>query len=269
VLHALAIVLGLTFMVPFFWALSTSLKTGLKTTNIPPPLLPEAPQWRNYVQVTEISPFVLFVRNSVFLTAVNVVVQTAASAGVAYGFARFRFPGRNVLFLLLLSRLMLPGEVTLIPQFVLFHYLGWLDTYLPLIMPHLLGGSSFGVFLMRQFFMTIPREFDDAATVDGASSVQIFWHIIVPLAKPALAALAIFSFIGTWNDFFGPLIYLSSEEKMTLAVGLTWFQAVGFNFPKTNLLLAYALMMTLPVVFVFFCAQRYFVQGVVLSGLKG
>jgi len=268
-LYVLAVGFGLMFMVPFFWALSTSLKTGLETTVVPPSLLPEVPQWRNYVRVTEISPFLLFLRNSVFLTAINVVVQTVASAGVAYGFARFRFPGRNVLFLLLLSRLMLPGEVTLIPQYVLYHYLGWLDTYLPLIVPHLLGGTAFGVFLMRQFFMTIPRDFDDAATVDGANSVQIFWHIILPLARPALAALAIFAFIGTWNDFFGPLIYLTSEEKMTLAVGLTWFQAVGFNFPKTNLLLAYALMMTLPIIVVFFCAQHYFIQGVVLSGIKG
>ena len=269
VLYLLAIGFSLVFMIPFFWALSTSLKTPLETTIIPPTLLPEIPQWKNYVLVTQLTPFLFFVRNSVFLTLVNVIFGTFASATVAYGFARFRFPGRNLLFLLLLSRLMLPGEVTLIPQYVLFHYLGWLDTYLPLIVPHLLGGTAFGVFLMRQFFLTIPRDFDDAAKVDGANSLQIFWDVVVPLSKPALAALAIFGFIGTWNDFFGPLIYLNTEEKMTLAVGLTWFQAVGFNFPKTGLLLAYALMMTLPIIVVFFCAQRYFIQGVVLSGIKG
>jgi multiple sugar transport system permease protein len=239
-------------------------------TTIPPTWVPRVPQWQNYLFVTQVTPFLIFARNTVVLTLVNIVGEVVVGAAVAYGFARFRFRGRDVLFLVLLSRMMLPREVTIIPQYLLFNALGWLDTYWPLIVPHWLAGSSFGVFLLRQFFLTIPREYDDAARVDGASSWQIFWRVLLPLAKPALASLAIFAFIGNWNMLWEPLIYLNTTEKLTLAVGLTWFQTtqVG-NMPKTHLMLAYSIMMTAPVVVVFFAAQRYFIQGIVLSGLKG
>src|SRR5262249_24747039 len=157
----------------------------------------------------------------------------------------------------LLSRMMLPREVTIIPQYLLFHRLGWLDTYWPLIVPHWLAGSSFGVFLLRQFFLTIPREFDDAARVDGAGSVRHFWSVLLPPAQPALASLAIFAFIGNWNMLWEPLIYLSSTEKFTLSIGLTWFQAFQIgSTPKTHLMLAYSILMTAPVIAVFFTAQR-------------
>jgi ABC-type glycerol-3-phosphate transport system permease component len=269
-LYALAIGAGAIFLIPSLWALGTSLKTPLETTAIPPTWVPKSPQWQNYVFVTQIAPFLTYARNSVLLTAVNVVGEVVVGAAVAYGFARFRFRGRNVLFLILLSRMMLPREVTIIPQYLLFNAFGWLDTYWPLIVPHWLAGSSFGVFLLRQFFLTIPREYDDAARVDGASSWQIFWSVLLPLAKPALASLAIFAFIGNWNMLWEPLIYLNTTEKLTLAVGLTWFQTTQIgNMPKTHLLLAYSIMMTAPVIAVFFACQRYFIQGIVLSGLKG
>ena len=269
-LYALAIVLGVTFLVPYLWGVGTSLKTPFETTAIPPTWLPKVPQWQNYVFVATVTPFLTFVRNTVFLTAVNIVGEVVIGAAVAYGFARFKFRGRNVLFIILLSRMMLPREVTIIPQYLLFNQIGWLDTYWPLIVPHWLAGSSFGVFLLRQFFLTIPREYDDAARVDGANSFQIFWQVLLPLAKPALASLAIFAFIGNWNMLWEPLIYLTSTDKFTLAVGLTWFQnfQIG-NSPRTHLLMAYSIMITLPVVLVFFAAQRYVIQGIVLSGLKG
>jgi ABC-type glycerol-3-phosphate transport system permease component len=269
-LFALAIGLGVMFLVPYLWGLGTSLKTPLEITAIPPTWLPKAPQWQNYPFVATVTPFLSFARNTVFLTLVNIVGELVVGAAVAYGFSRFRFRGRDVLFVILLSRMMLPREVTIIPQYLLFNRLGWLDTYWPLIVPHWLAGSSFGVFLLRQFFLTIPREFDDAARVDGANSFQIFWRVLLPLAKPALASLAIFAFIGNWNMLWEPLIYLNTTEKMTLAVGLTWFQGYQIgNMPKTHLMMAYSIMITLPVIVVFFTAQRYFIQGIVLSGLKG
>lgn len=269
-LYFLAVLLSVTFLVPYLWGLGTSLKTPFETTAIPPTWLPKVPQWGNYVLVSQLTPFLTFFRNTVFLTAVNIVGEVIIGAAVAYGFSRFKFRGRDVLFMVLLSRMMLPREVTIIPQYLLFNQLGWLDTYWPLIVPHWLAGSSFGVFLMRQFFLTIPREYDDAARVDGANSFQIFWQVLLPLAKPALAALAIFAFIGNWNMLWEPLIYLNTTEKMTLAVGLTWFQTFQLgNSPKTHLMMAYSIMITLPVIVVFFTAQRYFIQGIVLSGLKG
>ena len=269
-LYALAIGLGVLLLVPYAWGLGTSLKTAFETTAVPPTWLPKTPQWQNYPYVMQVTPFVAFTRNTILLTLVNIVGELLVGSAVAYGFSRFTFRGRNVLFIVLLSRMMLPREVTIIPQYLLFNRLGWLDTYLPLIVPHWLAGSSFGVFLLRQFFMTIPREYDDAARVDGANSFHIFWHVLLPLAKPALASLAIFAFIGNWNMLWEPLIYLNTTEKMTLAVGLTWFQTLALgNSPKTHLMMAYSTMMTLPVIVVFFAAQRYFIQGIVLSGLKG
>lgn len=270
-LYVLAVAFGALFMVPYLWAVVTSLKTPLEVTQIPPAWLPVVPQWQNYLTVINVTPFLTFLLNSVILTGFNVVGGVLSSAVVAYGFARFRFRGRDVLFLILLSGLMLPREVTIIPQYMMFNSIGWLDTYWPLIVPHWLAGSPFGVFLLRQFFMTIPTDFDDAARIDGASSFQIFWRIILPLSSPALAALAIFGFLASWNSFWEPLIYLNSQDKLPLAVGLNWFigGAAGTgNLPKTHLLLAFAVMMTAPVIAVFFFGQRYFIKGVVLGGLK-
>lgn len=269
-LYLVAIALGLAFMVPFFWSMMASFKTPFESTASPPTWLPESFQLGNYRTVLTLTPFPTFLRNTVILTVANIVGDVLSSAAVAYGFARFRFPGRNVLFMLLLSRIMLPREITVIPQYWLYSQIGWLDTYYPLIVPQWFAANSFGVFLLRQFFLTIPRDYDDAARIDGASSFQIFWKIILPLSLPALVALAIFDFIYNWTSFFEPLIYLNTQSKLTLAVGLTWFQSTGLGtMPKQPLLLAYSLMMTLPIIIVFFLAQRYFIRGIVMSGIKG
>jgi ABC-type glycerol-3-phosphate transport system permease component len=270
-LYLVVLAPALMFVVPFLMAITTSLKTPFETTAFPPTWLPEEPQWLNYPKVISVVPFVRWTANTVFLTSTNVLLELASASAVAYGFSRFRFPGRDVVFLLLLSRMMLPREVTTIPQYLLFSKLDWIDTYLPLVVPHALAGSAFAVFLLRQFFLTIPHDYDDAALVDGASSVQVFWHIILPLARPAIATIAIFSFFGNWQSLWEPLIYLNTHEKLTLAVGLTYFQGSSFagNVPMTQYLVAYALMITAPAIVVFFCAQRYFIQGVVLTGLKG
>ena len=268
-LYALVIGLGILFVIPFFWAIMGSLKTPFESTAIPPTWLPKSPQWANYRTVVTVTPFLTFLRNTVFLTTVNIIGGLVSNSMIAYGFARFRFRGRNLLFLILLSQMMLPRELTTIPRYVLYSKLGWLDTYWPLTVPHWLGADPFGVFLLRQFFLTIPREYDEAAQIDGANSFQIFSRIILPLAKPGLAALAIFTFIANWTSFFEPLIYINSQSKLTLATGLTWFQAVGLgSTPKQPFLLAYALLMAAPVIVVFFVAQRYFIRGIVLSGLK-
>lgn len=269
-LHLLAITLGIAFMVPFVWSVMGSFKTPFESTAIPPTWLPNSFELTNYRTVLTQTPFPTFLRNTVILTGANIAGDVLSSAVVAYGFARFRFPGRNLLFMLLLSRMMLPRELTVIPQYWLFSKVGWLDTYYPLIVPQWFAGNSFGVFLLRQFFLTIPRDYDDAARIDGANSFQIFWRIILPLALPALIALAIFDFIYNWTSFFEPLVFLNSQDKLTLAVGLTWFQSSGLgNLPKQPLLLAYSLMMTLPIIVVFFVAQRYFIRGIVMSGIKG
>jgi ABC-type glycerol-3-phosphate transport system permease component len=189
---------------------------------------------------------------------------------VAYAFARLRAPGRDLLFLLVLSTMMLPQQVTMIPRFILFKELGWYNTFKPLIVPAYFGGGAFAIFLLRQFYMTLPLELDDAATIDGCSRFRIFWNIILPLSKPALATIAIFSFFANWNNLMGPLIYLRSEEKRTLALGLTYFRdETGQTMVPWNLLMAVSLTVAVPPLAVFFFFQRTFVQGIALTGIKG
>jgi multiple sugar transport system permease protein len=190
---------------------------------------------------------------------------------VAYGFARFEFPGRDALFILVLSTLMLPDQVTLIPLYLTFNRLDWLNTYLPLIVPAYFGGGAFSIFLLRQFLRTLPRDLDEAAILDGCNSLGVLWWVLLPLTRPALGTLAIFSFIYHWNDFIGPLIYLNNSEKFTLSLGLSYFRYVaqaGVGEPQEHLLMAASVLMVLPVIVLFFLAQRYFVQGVVLSGVS-
>jgi multiple sugar transport system permease protein len=201
---------------------------------------------------------------------VPVMVGTLlSSALVAYGFARFRFPGRDFLFSICLATMMLPGQVTMIPLYILFAKLGWVDTYLPLIVPAFFG-SPFYIFLLRQFFLTIPRDSEEAALIDGASPIRIWWSIVLPQARPALAAVLIFSFIGTWNDFFGPLIYINSPEKATLTLGLNLMktQVLGSGVVEWNILMAASLLVMLPNVIVFFLAQRHFISGISMGFSK-
>jgi len=202
------------------------------------------------------------------------VGSVLSASVVAYSFARFRYPGRDLFFMVTLGTLMLPVEVTLIPQYLLFKQLGWLDTFLPLIVPFWLGGGAFNIFLMRQFFMSIPYDLDEAARIDGASSWRVFWQILLPLCKPAVATMATLGFISHWNSFLAPLIFINSESKYLVAVGLRYFssgvtQGQAAARPQDHLLMGAALMVALPCLALFFLAQRYFVQGIVMSGIKG
>lgn len=270
-LYALAIGTAILFSLPFFWTISSSLKPITEIYTFPPTMWPTEPRLQNYQDVFTIAPFFRFILNTVFVTAFAMIGQILSAAAVAYGFTRFRFPGREALFFLVLSTMMLPWQVTIVPQFLLYRYLGWINTFLPLIVPSYFGGGAFFIFLLRQFFMTIPRDLDEAAKLDGASSVRIFWNIILPLSKAALATVAIFSFIDHWNDFFGPLIYLNSTEKFTISIGLRYFVSNPFESdePREAILMAASLITALPTLVLFFAAQKYFVQGIVTTGLKG
>jgi multiple sugar transport system permease protein len=221
----------------------------------------------NYRDAWNAAPFTRFTLNTVLITACCIVGQVLTASLVAFAFARLEWPGRRQLFLLALATMMLPAEVTMIPTYLIFRQLGWIDTFLPLIVPSFLGGGAFFIFLFRQFFLTLPRELDEAARVDGCSSFGIYWHILMPLCKPIIATIAIFSFVANWNDFLTPLIYLNSSEKFTLAIGLRFFQ--GEYDTDVHLLMAASTLVLLPVLVVFLIGQKQFVKSIVLSGTKG
>jgi ABC-type glycerol-3-phosphate transport system permease component len=269
-LYLVALVLALAFVVPFFWTVSISLKQIKELFQFPPLLFPEVPQWVNYREVWTRVPFGQWVVNTFLIAGSAVAGTLLTSSLVAYSFARYRYPGRDLFFMVTLSTMMLPAEVTIIPQYLGFRELDMLDSFYPLIVPSWLGGGAFYIFLLRQFFMTIPRDLDDAARIDGANGFQIFWRVLLPLAKPALATVAVISFIATWDEFLRPLIYLNSTEKFPLSVGLRYFNNRGNETdPLDHLLMAAAVMVTVPCLILFFCTQRYFVKGVVTSGIKG
>jgi len=263
-------VLGVSFSFPFLWTLSSSLKTAQEVHVFPPLLLPEVPQWYNYVRVWTEQPIGRWLLNSATIIVFSLPGAVVTSTLVAFSFARFDYPGRDFFFMVLLSTMMIPFEVTLIPQYLLFQRLGWIDTFAPLIIPSYAGGGAFTIFLLRQFFLTIPRDFDDAALVDGANTFQILWQIIVPLSRPALTTVAILQFLGHWNDFLGPFIYLNKQQLFTMSVGLRFFQTMpeSTGEPKEHLLMAATVIMSVPAIVLFFAAQRYFIRGIVMTGLK-
>jgi multiple sugar transport system permease protein len=269
-LYAIAAVLVVVFMGPFLWTLGSSLKTPLEIGKYPPSLLPATPRFQNYADVFTQVPMAMFAMNTIQITVLAVIGQVVTATLVAYGFSRFRFPFRDQLFILMISTLILPREVLLIPTFLLWKNLGMLDTLTPLWLPSFFGGA-FYVFLLRQFFLTLPQDLDEAAKIDGAGSLQILWKIVVPLAQPAMATVAIFSFLNHWNDFLEPLIYLNDKSKYTLALGLRFFQTIPNDSqePRDQLLMAASLIITAPVLLLFFAAQRYFIRGIVMSGIKG
>jgi multiple sugar transport system permease protein len=270
VLYAVALLLALLFVTPFFWTISISLKQIKELFQFPPLLLPETPQWANYREVWTRVPFGTWVINTLIIATSSVIGTLLTSALVAYSFARYKYPGRDIFFMATLSTMMLPAEVTIIPQYLGFRELDLLDTLWPLIIPSWLGGGAFYIFLLRQFFMTIPRDLDDAARIDGASGFRIFWNILLPLARPALATVAVIAFIAHWDEFLRPLIYLNSPERFPLSLGLRYFSNKGNETdPLDHLLMAAAIMVTVPCLILFFCTQRYFVKGVVTSGIKG
>lgn len=271
VLHALAVGIGLVLMVPFAWAIDGSLKPENEIRLLPPKLLPSQWMFSNYPETWHTTLFAQWAQNTVFVVVLATLGAVLSAAAAGYAFARFRFPGRNAMFALTLGTLMLPQEVTLIPSYLLFFKLGWLNTYLPLIVPSWFGGGAFLIFLFRQFFMSIPLDLDDAAKIDGAGYFQILGWIILPLSRPVLATAGILTLIGNWNSFLFPLIILNDAAKFTLSIGLRYF-AVSPSAdakPTDHLLLAGSIMMTLPIILIFFLGQRYFVRGVVMSGVKG
>ncbi len=269
--YLLAGVLTLFFLGPFIWTVSSSLKQPNEITAYPPVFIPAALQFENYARAWTKVPFLTFYLNSLIVTVLAVLGQTISATLVAYGFARFRFPFRNALFMLVIATLIVPWEVTIVPSFLLYKWLGWLDTLKPLIVPSWFGGSPFFIFLLRQFFMTIPREFDEAAEMDGASSFRVLWQILVPLCLPAITTVAIFSFLQHWNEFIQPLIFLNSPENFTVSLGLRFFQTTPADpgEPKEHLLMAAAVIASIPCILLFFAAQRFFVRGIVMSGIKG
>jgi ABC-type glycerol-3-phosphate transport system permease component len=269
-LYGLLVGLGALFALPFLWMLSVSLHDLPGVFAQPFRWIPEKPAWGNFAEITSLLPFWRYALNTVLVTVLVLAGTLLSCSLVAYGFSRIPFRGRNTLFALCLSTMMLPAQVTMIPLYMLFASIGWVDTFLPLVVPAFFG-SPFYIFLLRQFFLTIPREFDEAAMLDGASRFRIYWSIILPLARPALATVALFAFIGTWNDFFGPLIYLNSPEMATLTLGLSMLksQVVGTGATQWNLLMAGAVLVMLPNVVVFLVAQKQFVKGIVMGGLRG
>jgi multiple sugar transport system permease protein len=264
--YALVALGGLTMVLPFVWMLSTSLKTTQQSMAFPPEWIPAPFVWENYTRIADYMPFFLFLYNSVKI-AFFVVFGTLLTCSLAgYAFAKLRFPGRKPLFLVLLSTMMIPTQVTLIPVFVIMKYLGWINTHYALIVPAFFG-SVFGTFLLRQFFLGIPNELEDAARIDGCTPWGIYWRIMLPLAKPSLATLAIFSFMGTWNDFMRPLIYLSDMTMMTLPVGLALL--ANHQDIRIPLIMAGAVLSLLPILILYVFGQKYFVRGIALTGMKG
>lgn len=256
---------AVVMLLPFFWMLSTSLKNGVAVFVYPPQWVPEPVVWSNYSEVVRIMPFLRYVLNTTFVSGSVTLLQLAVSSLAAFAFSRLRFPGRDRLFLAYLATLMIPGQVTLIPNFLIIKYLGWIDTYQALIIPQVF--SAFGTFLLRQFFLTIPRELDDAARIDGSSAFGFFRRILLPLSTPALATLAVFTFTAQWNSFLWPLIVTNDQQMRTLTVGLR--ALVGQFTVQYPLLMAGSVIALVPMLIVFLLAQRAFVRGIALTGLGG
>lgn len=265
--YGLLLVMGAAFLLPFFWMLSSSLKEAGAGMKFPPEFIPKTFVWNNYPEVFRLIPFITFFRNSVFITALSLLGELLSASMVAYAFARLRFPGRNFLFMLVLATMMIPYPVTMVPTFVLFSKLGWVNTYLPLILPPWFG-PAFSIFLLRQFFLTINTELDDAAKVDGANELMIYWRILLPLSKPALATVAIFGFVYYWNDFLNPVIYLSEDTLYPLSLGINFLRSFrgGGNI---GIQMASSVMFIAPCIILYILAQRYITEGIVTTGLKG
>ena len=260
--------LSILFVMPLAWMLSTSLKTNAQLFSDPPIWIPNPIAWENYSELVHSVPILFWTRNTLIIVCLGIVGQLASSSLAAYAFARLDFRGRDVVFVLVLSTMMLPFWVTVVPTYKIFSLLGWIRTFRPLIVPSFFGGA-FYIFLLRQFLLTLPRELDEAAEIDGCSFLGIYWRILLPLVKPALATVAVFSFISDWNDFFRPLIYLSTYDlkNVTLAIGLaTLSDESGTN---QQLVMAGSVYSILPILVVFFLAQRHFVQGIALTGRTG
>jgi len=271
--HVALVLLSLLFVMPLLWMMSTAVKPIEETLTSPPRWVPSKFLWTNYPKAVTYGseqlgyiPFLVYARNTLLVTVLAVAGAVFSNALVAYSFARIKWPGRDLFFGMTLATMMVPFPVTMVPTFALFKWLGWVGTFKPLWVPAFFA-SAFSIFLLRQFFRTIPMELSEAAKIDGASEFRIFLDVVIPLARPALAVVALFTFMGSWNDFMGPLIYLVDQETFTLSLGLSAYQTQHGGTPW-NLLMAASVMVILPVVLVFFMAQRLFIQGIATSGLK-
>jgi multiple sugar transport system permease protein len=273
ILYLVATAWGVSFLFPFFWTIASSLKQPSEIYAFPPVWIPSVLKWSNYVQVFNIAPFLSWFANSVYVVSLSTLGVVVSSTVVGYSLARFDYRGRDILFIITLSTMMIPAQVTLIPQYLLFHRLGWVNSFRPLWIPMWFGGGAFNIFLMRQFIMTLPRDLDEAAIIDGANPLRIFANIIVPLCKPVIATAAVISFISAWNAFIGPLVYLNEREKFTLALGLDALRTTSTGdtkgIPTFHFLMAGCVMATIPPMALFFSVQRLFVRGIVMSGIKG
>lgn len=266
VLYALLLLGAVVFALPFLWMLRTALMEPAQVQKVPLIWIPYPLKWSNFAEALSFMNFWQLLRNTITISGLAIIGQVLSCSIVAFGFARLQFPGREFLFMLLLSTMMLPMMVTEIPRFILFRHFGWIDTFYPLVVPAFFGAPFF-VFLLRQFFKTIPMSLDEAARIDGCSSFRLYAQIMLPLSKPVLATVVIFSFIWSWNDFWGPLVYLRSADMKTLSLGLQVFQ--GVYQTDYHYLMAASLVVLLPILVTYVVAQRYFVQGIVLSGMKG
>ena len=270
VAHIGLIPIAITMLVPLLWLFSTSLKPKGLVFTYPPQFIPNPARFENYPEALTVLPFALFFRNTMIIVTARLIGQIITCTLAGYAFARLRFPGREILFWLVLIKMMLPQFVTLVPEYVMFSKMGWVNTFFPLTVPAFLPGwfsSSFYIFLCRQFFRGIPTELDDAAKIDGAGHFRIWWQIVMPLSKPVIITVAIFSFLTGWNDFQGPLIYIQKMQLRPLALGLMSFR--GTFSTDWHWLMAASATMVVPVIILFFVAQRYFLQGITTTGLTG
>lgn len=266
-IYSVILLTSIILLIPFIWMLTSSLKNELEIFMYPPQWIPRPPRWDNYVNAWRALPFAHFFMNTVFVTGGRLIGELFACSLVAFGFSRLNARGREVLFGLLLATMMLPGQVTMIPIYILFSKIGWVNTFKPMIIPAFFG-APFYIFMLRQFFMTIPLALDEAARIDGAGSFTIYHTIFLPLARAPLLAMSIFIFMGSWNDFLGPLIYLHEMENYTLALGLQLFQSYGEYATRWDLIMAASTVLALPPLLIFFLTQRYFIRGIALTGIK-
>lgn len=265
-IHLILGALAVTWLVPFLWMVSSSLKVERQLFAWPPIWIPNPIDWHNYIEAVQAIPFFLYMRNTILIAILSSVGSLISCPLVAYSFSRLQWPGRNALFVITLATMMVPYQVTMIPTFLIFTKLRWVNTWLPLIVPEFFG-SAFYIFLLRQFFLTIPNELSDAARIDGAGEGLIFLRILLPLCRPVLAVIVLFQTLGKWTDFLGPLVYLSSEDLYTISLGLQQFIRRG-GTPWT-LWLAASTLVTLPVVVLFMFTQQFFIEGITFTGLKG
>ncbi len=265
IVYFLLVALSILFIFPFVWMIMTSLKNNREM--ILPIFFPTEYHFENYIKALTVMPFGRYAINTLIITGVNIFGTLMSCSLVAYAFARLRWKGRDIWFIVMLATMMLPSQVTQIPLFVLYKNYNWLNTYLPLVVGSFFGGGAFNIFLLRQFFKTLPNELAEAARIDGYSEIRIFLQVMMPLCKPALATIAIFSFMGSWNDFFGPLIYLTDPKLYTIALGLRAFK--GYSGVQWNYLMAASVATSIPTLVLFFCFQNYFVKGITLTGIKG